>query len=254
MKIFPGFTLILVTIISFFPGWLIYGQEKEGMVKYTPGFKFADGIYLDFFSAKNNSPVPKSRINTSLDYNSDDFFDKLMEKRMITYYDTSGVKQEVKKNDLWGYADNGIIYMQVMDSFSPFTFMGKICHIIAEIKYNDTIYYDPVSRRYRYPYSSYGYPEIYYDPYYYGSYYNRRNNRLVEEEPGMELDQYLLDFETGELWEYDVWGVKALIKNDNELYEEYRKLRSGVKKRLMFSYIRKYNERNPLYIHEGRSE
>jgi hypothetical protein len=142
--------------------------------------------------------------------------------------------------------------MQLMGSFSPFTFMGRICHVVAEIKYNDTIYYDRLSGRYIYPYSRYGNP--YYDPYYYGSYYNRNNYKPVGDEPGMELDQYLLDFETGELWEYDVQDVISLIKNDSELYDEYRKLRNNAKKKLKFSYIRKYNERNPLYIPEGRSE
>jgi hypothetical protein len=118
---------------------------------------------------------------------------------------------------------------------------------------NDTIYYDPFTGRYIYPYSSYYYPYSYYDPYYYRSYNYRRNNyRQVEREPGMELDQYLLNFETGELWDYDVLGIKELIKNDTELYQEYNKLRNRVKKKLMFSYIRKYNERNPLYIPAAR--
>jgi hypothetical protein len=253
MKKVRGFLILLIVNGAFGPGSSLCGQEQQGMVKYTPDFRFTDGIYLDFYSAKNNRPVPKTRIVTTLDYKSNDFFKKLTENKTISYYDTSGVKKEVKKEDLWGYADKGIIYMQVMGSFSPFTFMGKICHIIAEIKLNDTIYYDPFTGRYIYPYSSYYYPYSYYDPYYYRSYNYRRNNyRQVERDPGMELDQYLLNFETGELWDYDVLGIKELIKNDTELYQEYNKLRNRVKKKLMFSYIRKYNERNPLYIPAAR--
>jgi len=73
-------------------------------------------------------------------------------------------------------------------------------------------------------------------------------------EPSSELDQYLVDFETGVIWEYDLNSVKSLIKNDTELYNEFKKLRRRIKKRMMFSYIRRYNERNPLFIPVGRIE
>jgi hypothetical protein len=35
---------------------------------------------------------------------------------------------------------------------------------------------------------------------------------------------------------------------DNELYDEYVQLSRRRKKELMFVYIRRYNEKNPLYI------
>jgi hypothetical protein len=244
---------MLILTSAFSPGLVLYGQqEHEGMVKYSPDFRFTDGIYLDFFSAKTNRPVPKKRIVTPLDYNSDDFFKKLVEYKTIVYYDTAGIKKELKKEDLWGYADKGIIYVHVMGTFSPFTFMGKICHIITESKQNDTVYYDPYTGRYTYPNSAYNYyPYNYYDPYSY--YYSRRHSyRTPKEEPGLVLDQYLMDFDTGELWDYNVQGVLEMIKKDAELYREYSKLRNRVKKKLMFSYIRKYNERNPLYIPAAR--
>jgi hypothetical protein len=46
-----------------------YGQEKEGMVKYSPDFRFTDGIYLNFDQVKMNSPIPKAKLLTSVDYN-----------------------------------------------------------------------------------------------------------------------------------------------------------------------------------------
>lgn len=241
-----AFSIMLIAAIGLNFRSLLYCQEQKGMVKYTPEFRFSDGIYLDFFSAKYNKPVPKSRIVTPLDYNSNDFFKKLTENKTISYYDSTGTKKEVKKEDLWGYADKGIIYMQATGSFNPFTFMGKICLIISERILHDTVYYDRYSGRYIYPSSGFIYPYSYYDP---RSYYaQRRHYQPVETSPGSEYFQYLLDFETGELWDYNVQGVRELIKKDPELYSEYNKLRNSAKKKLIFSYIRKYNERNPLYI------
>jgi hypothetical protein len=43
-----------------------FGQEKEGMVKYTPHFRFTDGIYLNFDQVKLNSPIPKAKLLTSI--------------------------------------------------------------------------------------------------------------------------------------------------------------------------------------------
>ncbi len=257
MRRLTGFLIMLTGVIAGGSRVSLCGQEQDGMIKYTPDFRFTDGIYIDFNQVKNNSPVLKTKIITFVDYNSKDFFSKLLVEKEISYYDDPGVKKEAGKDDLWGYTDNGIVHIQIQGNFSPLTFMGKICHVIAEIKLNDTIYYDPATGSYLDFYDKYGYPYKYYDPYYnryVNSYTRRHNYRQLEPEPGMERNQYLLDFETGELWEYDVQGVKTLIKKDTVLYEEYRKLRNRMKKRMMFSYIRRYNERNPLSVPEATSD
>ena len=49
------------------------------MVKYTPEFKFKDGIYLNFEQVKANTPIPKSKLLTSVDYNDREFFKKVFE-------------------------------------------------------------------------------------------------------------------------------------------------------------------------------
>jgi len=63
-----------------------------------------------------------------------------------------------------------------------------------------------------------------------------------------ELKQYLIDFESGKILEYDIDNAELLLMKDSELYEEYMQLSHKKKKELMFVYIRKYNEKNPLYI------
>ena len=63
-----------------------------------------------------------------------------------------------------------------------------------------------------------------------------------------ELRQYLIDFETGNVLEYDVENTELLLMKDTGLYEEYMNLPRKKRKDLMFVYIRKFNERNPLYI------
>ncbi|MGC9341247.1 MAG: hypothetical protein ACP5E3_00955, partial [Bacteroidales bacterium] len=62
------------------------------------------------------------------------------------------------------------------------------------------------------------------------------------------MKQYLLDFETGKLLDYDFKSVEVLLMRDPELHSEYVELRKRKKKQLKFFYIRKFNERNPLYL------
>ena len=63
-----------------------------------------------------------------------------------------------------------------------------------------------------------------------------------------ELKQYLIDFESGKVLEFDVENTELLLMKDNQLYEEYVQLSRKKKKELMFVYIRKFNEKNPLYL------
>ncbi len=53
---------------------------------------------------------------------------------------------------------------------------------------------------------------------------------------------------TDMLMEFDVENTELLLMKDSQLYEEYVQLSRKKKKQLMFVYIRKFNEKNPLYI------
>jgi len=243
------FRIIILVAMVVFGGSLINvkGQDNEGLVKYTPDFRFRDGIYLNFDQVKLNSPIPKAKILTSTDYNDREFFQKLFESGKIYFYDNMGIRQEIEKNTIWGYARNGILYIQIQENFNRITFIGSICHFVADITTYDSRYnyypygyYDPYS--YYSPYYPYGYGS-YYSPY--GSYYSpyRQGNMARN-----ELKQYIIDFESGKVMEFDVDNTELLLMKDNQLYEEYVQLSGRKKKELMFVYIRKFNEKNPLYI------
>ena len=218
------------------------GQDKEGMVKYTPDFRFTDGLYLNFDQVKLNNPIPKSKLLTSLDYNDREFFKKILEGEKIYFYDNMGVRQEIERSSLWGYSRNGVLYIQVQDNFNRITFVGNICHFVADITTID-------SRSYNSPY---GYYDPYYSPYGYSNYYNPYSSYYSPyRQPGVarnELKQYLIDFESGKVLEFDVTNTELLLMKDSQLYDEYVQLSRKKKKELMFVYIRRFNEKSPLYI------
>jgi len=244
MRIF----LIMSLVISAFPLCPVQAQEKEGMVKYTPDFRFNDGIYLNFDQVKLNRPIPKAKLLTSVDFNDREFFKRVLESDKIFFYDDMGVRQDIDRNTIWGYARNGVIYVQIQENFNRITFMGSICHFVADITTYDSRNYNSPYGYYDPYYSPYGYGN-YYSPYYnpYNSYYSPYNS-YNQPTSRTELKQYIIDFESGKVLEFDIDNTKLMLMKDNQLYEEYVQLNRKKQKELMFVYIRKFNEKNPLYI------
>jgi hypothetical protein len=235
---------VFITLLLLFPFTLssVEGQEKEGTIKYTSDFKFKDGIYLNFDQVKLNSPIPKAKLLTSADYNDREFFNKVFESEKVFFYDEIGVRQEVAKSDIWGFARNGVLYVLIQDNFNRITFFGNICHFVADVTTYDTRYNN---------YSPYGYYDPYYSPYGYGgyspygSYYSPYRQQSVARN---ELKQYIIDFETGKVLEFTTDNVELLLMKDPAIYDEYVQLPAKKKKELRFVYIRKFNEKNPLYL------
>ncbi len=254
MKTIIRVLLMLLVIAAGGAFYQAAGQEKEGMVEYTPDFRFNDGVYLNFDQVKANSPIPKAKILTSTDYNDKDFFKNLLESDKIYFYDGMGVRQEIDKSEIWAFARNGILYVQVQGNFNRITFIGNICHFVADVTSYDSRYYNsPYGYYDPYGYSPYSmYPYGMYSPYSYGNYYSPYGSYYSpygRNSMGRnELRQYLIDFETGNVLEYDVENTELLLMKDTGLYEEYMNLPRKKRKDLMFVYIRKFNERNPLYI------
>jgi hypothetical protein len=221
MKIFYLIILIIGVQLSLFS----QTDSTKSLIKYNSEFRFTEGFYLNFDQVKNNDPVPKSRIISTINYDDPDFFDKILSKSKIYYYDNVGNKNELSSGTIWGYSRNGGLFIKIEDGFYRITLIGSICHFVA----THTSYISSSTSPYYY--------NPYMDPYMSGSSY-----------PNTEMRQYMLDFATGRVLDYTVDGVEVLLMGDPTLHEEYMALGNKKKKQLMFVYIRKFNERNPLYF------
>ncbi|NOZ46016.1 MAG: hypothetical protein GXO79_04455 [Chlorobi bacterium] len=200
--------------------------DTTKLVKYTPAFKFTEGLYLNFDMFKTNNPILKSRIVTNISLKDIDFFDKIMLNKTISYYDDYGIKQEYRTDRIWGYSRKGTIFIQVEGEFNRIPVLGSISHFVANITVYKDRMYNP------------------YDPYYSYSY----SSSFRQQQATYELRQFILDFDTGKIMEYDYQTLSIILMRDPELYEEFNALKKRKKKQLKFLYLRKYNEKHPLYI------
>ncbi|MBN2347937.1 MAG: hypothetical protein JXJ22_03815 [Bacteroidales bacterium] len=207
--------------------YLFAQNDSANLVKYTPDFKFNEGIFASFAQVKINQPIPKSRILSDLDFSDQYFYDRLLEEKKVYYFDNIGIKHELQTKNIWGYSRNGSLYIHINDDFYKITIIGSICHFVATQTTYSNSYSDP-------------YYYNYYNPYQY-RYYPRTSEST-------EVKQYLFDFNTGKVYEYTVSALEILLMQDPELYDEFMALRSKKKKQLKFLYIRKFNERNSLYF------
>lgn len=237
-------TILTIILMGFGPLCYVSAQiESEKTVKYEPGFKFTDGIYVNFDQVKANSPIPKAKLLTSADYNDRDFFNKVFESEKIFFYDVMGVRKEIPKSSIWGFSRNGVLYIQVEKEFNRITFVGSICHFVADVTTYDSNYYGN---------SPYGYYDPFYNPYGYSGYGGMYSPYGMPYQPNQiarnEMKQFLIDFETGKVHDYTPKAVTLLLMKDPELHEEYVRLNRSKQKQLMFVYVRKFNEKYPLFL------
>ena len=206
--------------------------EGDGLVEYSPDFEFSDGIFINFEMVKANLPLPSARIVTDVDMFDRDFYDKITSAKEIVIYDNNGVKKVLKTKNIWGYGRNGVLYINVGSAFHRISFVGSISHFVASVTTYSSNYYDP----------------YYYNPYYSNSYYNNRYSMPNSNYGDTELKQYLLDFSTGKVMDYDTESVEVLLMRDPELADEYQALRNRKKNQMKFVFIRRFNEQHPLYF------
>ena len=106
--------IILMCILA-----LARAQEKtpEGMVRYTTGYEFAEGIYTNFEMVIAANPIPAARVVTDVDLFDREFYEKITSAKEIVIYDDNGVKMEIKTSKIWGYGRNGALYINVGSAF-----------------------------------------------------------------------------------------------------------------------------------------
>lgn len=202
----------------------LYSQTDSGnFIKYSTEFRFNEGIFISFEQVKTNSPVSKSKIQFKTESEDVDYYTKLFNLKNISYLEKEKII-EIPTDKVWGFSKNGTLYIQQNDELFRIPYVGSISHFIANVvlyrdRFQDPFMYDPYMTAFPQPtYAS------------------------------KETRQFLLDFSTGQIIEYNIQNVSAILMRDTELFDEYNVLKKRKKRQLMFLYIRKYNERNPLYF------
>ncbi|HTL82687.1 MAG TPA: hypothetical protein VL651_13330 [Bacteroidia bacterium] len=194
-------------------------HAQTDSVAYNPDFVFKEGIYLNYQQFRTNAPVARAKVRTHLDSTRMDYLKQSMTQKVITYIDSAGALQEVNVMKLWGFCENNAVYINFNNDFNRIVVMGSLSHFTAN--YTSYMTTDPTNPG--------------------GSTYGT---------PVQSQRQYVLDIKTGNVVDFVLPNMEFLLKRDDILYKEFMAMRKGKRRQMMFFYLRKYNERNALYIYQ----
>ena len=213
---------ILLSAFIFLLGFNPIGaQNTVDSTKYTIDFVFSDGIFLNFSQVKRNDAIPFKNVISSENYSNNNFVKKILENDEIKVF-VNGDKKEISRKNIWGYAQNGVLYIQYLDHFFRIPSIGSLSFFIANVEVQYQANIDPWSN----------------------SYYGVQGQNYTT----TELQQYILDFKTGLIYDYSIKNVEKLISIDHELHTEFTNLKKRKQKQMAFIYIRRFNELHPLYF------
>ena len=257
----------LLTISFFLPAYFAFAQSDS--IKYTKDFVFKDGIYVTIDDLKKNNPnlIPENftKYNPETEYLDKNFFENTgyfeTGRRKIFYPDSAGNVQEQTIDSLFGYAKDGRLFIikhnDIGIGFRVLRTLqfGTICfcfevsansttneQIVPGVKVRQTKMGHnslvPGSDRSRYQNSPKVFPSL-----------KNPNEELGLNRMPIKAGQYLMDFKTGKIRDFRADNFEMFLKvADDDLYKEFSKLSPPKKKKMMFVYLNKVNEKHPVYF------
>jgi len=222
---------VILLLFLFVPLLVAQNPPDSTLVRYSPGYEFRDGIYMNPGMVMANRPIPPARIVSDKDDFDNQFYNELLTAEYIVVNNDRGVRELIKPGQLWGYAHKGVLYIQIGHSFQRLMLEGNLSRFIASA----TTY----EKRNPNPKDS----SLYTSAYYYRArmrprYSNPTRNRVV----------YLLDLETNTMNNYTADDLEKILLRDTELLLEYSALKRSQRKKRQLEFIQRYNDRHPLYL------
>lgn len=198
----------MFTVISF--NNYLFGQSHS--VSYTFDYEFTTGIYKTFGDFKQNGPSINEKAIIENNIVAQTFISNALGDEKIYYYDDSlHRKVRLKKGEFWGYCSNGIVYIYLDNCFHQLLKIGAICYFVET-----------------------------------GNLAVSNSNIPVT---GKTRPFRLINFKTGDIYDANIYTLQEIIKDDTELYDEFMSLkRKSKKKKAMYQFLNRYNERHPIYF------
>lgn len=187
--------------------------EDTTLVRYHGGMDLREGIYADLASFRNNRPTyPLERLMTAQGAPVQDLR-KVGGK--LRFRPDTGEVVNVDLDAMWGFCNADVVYIRAGNGFYRIGSMGSLAHVLYEYTYRD---WDP----YMYPGGSV--------------------NRTAQ-------GQFILDMATGRMLDLNASNMEAILQRDPILAEQFAEIPKRKRRaEVLFLYLRRYNDRHPLYF------
>ncbi len=205
--------------------FLTLAARAQDSVAYSADFRLYEGLYLNYQDLRYNWPIPKEKIITKINKDQLDFYSKLVEEQEeIEYIERDSSVRKIKSENVYGYCQNNVIFINYDKSFYRIPIFGNISYFLGTISVQ--VYSNNISPFMNAPMNSTNFK-------------------------AREIKEFLLDFYSGDLSLFSLEKAEEYLQRDKEIYQEFNKLRSKKKKEFISRYIRMYNEKHPVYFPAG---
>lgn len=208
-------TLRLGTCIAAILLGMSAGAQNDS-VRYNPDVTMPDGIYLSYNDLRYNTPVTKEQVVSDLDKEQLEFITKTMFADKFSFRRNDSVITKDTRST-WGFVQNNTFYVFLRDDYYRIPVFGSISYLVANVTVISPGFYDP----------RFGY-------------YTTGRTR--------EIREFLINFYDGKVVEFTMNQLEELISRDAELYQDFRKLGRRKQKEQLYRFIRRYNERHPVFF------
>jgi hypothetical protein len=200
------------------------GLAQTDSLTYNAEASLKEGVYLSYTDFRRNSPVPKEAIQSKDDKTQLDFIGKSVvdNKEIVLLID--GAEKKFETSKLWGYSQNNTLYLNYESRFYRVPVFGNISHFVGTVEV--------------YNYNTVGI--------YGGGVYGMGGVGPVGAVKQREVRQFLFDFYSGEIMDYNLANVELMISRDLPLYEEFMKLKKNKRREMMMMFVRKFNAAHPV--------
>lgn len=181
--------------------------------------KVRDGVYLTYDDFRINKIIGKECIVSNIDKNQQEFLTKVMSGETFSYKREDSSVAMMDCREPWAYVQNGTFYVNFKNEFYRVPVFGNISYFVARVvNHSPGLVYNP----------GFGY--------------------VQGPATTTEIREFVIDMNTGEMQEFRLENVENMLRRDQAFYEEYNKMSRRQKKDRVYLYIRKYNERHPVYF------
>ncbi len=206
--------------------WLsltVYAQNDS--IPFTKNFRLNEGIYLSYSAFRENNPIPKHAIKSKENRDQLEFITKTLEDQEEITFVYNGKDSTLKTDSLWGYCQNNTLYLKYYSNFCRIPVFANLSRFIAVI---DVLRTAPNAVNYV-------------------------NNPMGIPMPptqvkAHETRQFIFDFYTGEIIDYDLENFKELLTRDQALYKEFSSLRKHQQKKMFQVYLKRYNDMHTIFF------
>ena len=196
-----------------------YSQQTNAAKAGKPAAPvIRDGVYFSFESIEKNQPDLLLKDLFKSYYDSSFTISQWANTQNLYYNDKSGNRQSLNRDSVWGYCDRGTPYICLNKYFHKISTVGMISLFLEFYP----LIRDPLS--------------------------------IVRTDSRGTSEERILDFETGKVGSYSIEYFIPILQRDEELNQSFMALKKDkAKRKKMYSYIEKYNEKHPLFDETTRN-